>query len=63
MAYNGNDSLERELYNKFIKAGFTDEEANTLAKIKKELSTTLGGLVREPTLSEKIKIGLSKIFG
>ena len=33
MAYNGNDSLERELYNKFIKAGFTDKEANILAKI------------------------------
>lgn len=63
MAYNGNDSLERELYNKYIKAGFTDEEANSLAKIEKKLSTTLGGIIREPTLSEKIKIGLGKIFG
>lgn len=61
MAYNGNDSLERELYNKFIKAGFTDKEANILAKIQGERS--LSGRIREPTLSEKIKIGLSKIFG
>lgn len=60
MAYNGNDSLERELYNKFIKAGFTDKQANILVKIQRERS--LGGLIREPTLSETIRKKLSLIF-
>mgnify|MGYP004533930207 CR=1 FL=1 len=40
---------------------FTEEELKEIVEILNRGG--LGGCIREPTLSEKIKIGLSKIFG
>jgi len=41
-------------------SNLSDDE---IRKLKEFLDKPLGGCIREPTLSEKIKIGLSKIFG
>lgn len=48
MAYTGNDSYERQIYDKLIEAGVSDSDANTFARIMAERNKFYSGLIREP---------------
>jgi len=45
MAYTGNDPLKKVYYEKLIEAGFSDEDANLLARLD---TTSLSGRVLTP---------------
>lgn len=50
MAYTGNDSYERQIYDKLVEAGVSDNDANTMARIeatRQKESGFLTGCIRE----------------
>ena len=50
MAYTGNNSYEKEIYDKLIEAGFTDNDANSMARIKANIDKDYAGLVRKDSV-------------